>query len=408
MRHAGGGAESDAAAVAVFERAFCDRFGGGAGVAFDRGRTALFAILRGLGIGQGDDVVTCAYTCHTVPQTIRALGARNIYIDIDPATLGPDPRDIARALTPRTRAIVLQHSYGWPADADAVLDLARRHGLPVVEDCCQTLGSSIGGRPVGAHGVAAFHSFQWNKPISMGYGGLAVVYDAALAERVRAYRDAQSRAVGAAGRGVLAAELAAFELAMYPRSGSLLASAFRCLSRFVPLPGRTDQDDEAALLAQLQHPERLTALQARIGCLELSRYEQTAAHRRAVAARILRALRECGYTVPGMDGADACGPGGHAAARVVPLCVPVRVRDPLAAIAGARHRGFELMSWFDVPLDPLAAGRPQRDYVAGSCPLAERATREIVLVPTGRRVSQAVVRRMIAYFRRMSSQFAGV
>ena len=142
-----------------------------------RGRVALHAILNGLGIGSGDEVALQAFTCVAVPEGIMATGARPVWIDIESDGYNMAPESLESRITPRTSAIVVQHTYGIPADLERILSIAERHQIPVIEDCCHTLASTYHGKPVGSFGVASFYSFEWGKPLVAGIGGAAVVND---------------------------------------------------------------------------------------------------------------------------------------------------------------------------------------------------------------------------------------
>ena len=133
----------------------------------------MYAILRALGVSEGDEVILPGYTCVMDVNPIKYLGARPVYVDIEPATYNLDVRLLEKAITPRTKVIIAQHTYGYPCEMDAILSIAGRHGIPVVEDCCLALGSTYKGKLCGTFGLAAYWSFQWNKPFTTGIGGMA-------------------------------------------------------------------------------------------------------------------------------------------------------------------------------------------------------------------------------------------
>ena len=115
---------------------------------FWKGRVAWYAILRALGVGADDEVILPGYTCVMDVNPIMYVGARPVYADIEPVTYNLDPGLLEGLITPRTRAIVAQHTYGYPAALDPILTIAKKHGVPVVEDCCLALGARYRGRPV--------------------------------------------------------------------------------------------------------------------------------------------------------------------------------------------------------------------------------------------------------------------
>ncbi len=143
-----------------------------------------------LGIGPGDEVILPSYTFVTSASAFVIFGARAVFVDIDRDTMNIDYRAIERAITPRTKAIVVVHYGGVVCDMDAILEVAERHGIPVVEDAAQAIGAGYKGRPAGAFGALAAFSFHETKNItSGGEGGALAVNDGTLLERARIARD---------------------------------------------------------------------------------------------------------------------------------------------------------------------------------------------------------------------------
>ena len=105
------------------------------------GRSGLFLILQALGIERGDEVLLQAFTCNAVPNPILWVGATPIYVDIDEETLNMDPADLEKKITPRAKAIIVQHTFGYPADMNRILEIAKKHNLIIIEDCAHALGA---------------------------------------------------------------------------------------------------------------------------------------------------------------------------------------------------------------------------------------------------------------------------
>ncbi|HEY8489596.1 MAG TPA: DegT/DnrJ/EryC1/StrS family aminotransferase [Dehalococcoidia bacterium] len=159
------------------------------------GTEALHLALRAAGIGPGDEVITVAHTFAATVEAILYTGARPVLVDVDPVTYTMDVEQAAAAVGPRTRAIIPVHLYGHPVDMDAVMALARRHGLFVLEDACQAHGATYRGRRVGSLGDAAAFSFYYSKNLgAYGEGGMAVTNDRALAIRMQMLRNHGSKA----------------------------------------------------------------------------------------------------------------------------------------------------------------------------------------------------------------------
>lgn len=171
--------EKEAAAFCQVERA----------VGVGNGTDALHLALRALGIGPGDEVITTPFTFIATAEAVSLLGATPVFVDIDPQTFNIDPAKIEPAITPRTKALLPVHLFGQPCDMNPVLDIARRHGLFVVEDCAQAMGATYKGKPVGGLGDAGCFSFFPSKNLGcLGDGGMVVSNNPEIAERVEVLR----------------------------------------------------------------------------------------------------------------------------------------------------------------------------------------------------------------------------
>ena len=158
-------------------------------IAVNSATAGLHLALEALGIGPGDEVITTTHTFTATAEVVRYLGADVVLVDIDPASLCIDPEAVARAITPRTKAIMPVHFGGRAADMPGLLGLAAAHGLKVVEDAAHALPTRCGGQLVGTLGSdATVFSFYANKTITTGEGGMVVTRDPALARRIRTMR----------------------------------------------------------------------------------------------------------------------------------------------------------------------------------------------------------------------------
>ncbi|MCM5680842.1 DegT/DnrJ/EryC1/StrS family aminotransferase [Schlegelella sp. S2-27] len=176
-----------------FEQAFVDYLGGaGTGlkaIAVNSATAGLHLALEALGIGSGDEVITTTHTFTATAEVVRYLGADVVLVDIDPATLCIAPAAVEAAITPRTKAIVPVHFAGLAADMPALLAIAAKHGLKVVEDAAHALPTTVGGSLVGTLASdATVFSFYANKTITTGEGGMLVTRDAELAKRAKVMR----------------------------------------------------------------------------------------------------------------------------------------------------------------------------------------------------------------------------
>jgi perosamine synthetase len=174
--------------VAEFEVRFAELCGVSQAVAVASGTGALWLSLMAHGIGPGDEVITTPFSFIASSNCILYVGARPVFVDIEPDTCLIDAAAIERKVTERTRAILPVHLYGQPCDMAAITDLAQRYNLILIEDACQAHGATYEGQPVGSFGTACF-SFYPTKNMTTGEGGIITTNDEALAERLRLLRN---------------------------------------------------------------------------------------------------------------------------------------------------------------------------------------------------------------------------
>ena len=174
----------------AFERELASAFGAADAVGVASGTEAIQLALAAAGVGAGDDVVTSPLTAAFTGMAILCAGARPVFADLDPVTLNVSPEAVARAITPRTKALLPVHLYGHPADVDPLLEIARARGIPLVEDACQAHGARYKGRVVGAlSGLGALSFYPTKNLGALGDGGAVLVNDPARAARLRRLRN---------------------------------------------------------------------------------------------------------------------------------------------------------------------------------------------------------------------------
>jgi 8-amino-3,8-dideoxy-alpha-D-manno-octulosonate transaminase len=159
--------------VASFEREFASHLGAKHALMVNAGSSALICALIGAGVGEGDEVIVPAYTWNATPNAVLATRAVPVLAEVD-ESLTLDPEDVERRITPRTRAILPVHMRGAPAAMDALVSIAERHGLVLIEDVCQSAGASFRGQRLGTFGDAGAFSLQFNKIITTGEGGVLI------------------------------------------------------------------------------------------------------------------------------------------------------------------------------------------------------------------------------------------
>ena len=180
---------SDGPFVRQFEEGFSSYLGARHGIAVSSGTAALETALFAAGVGEGDEVIMPSFTIISCAVAAIRVGARPVFVDIDPDTWCIDVEQIEAAVTSRTKALMPVHMYGHPCDMDPILEIAEEHGLTVLEDAAQVHGAEYKERKCGSIGHLGAFSFYANKILTTGEGGMVVTSDDRLAERARSYRN---------------------------------------------------------------------------------------------------------------------------------------------------------------------------------------------------------------------------
>ncbi|MEU8520838.1 aminotransferase class I/II-fold pyridoxal phosphate-dependent enzyme [Streptomyces sp. NBC_01216] len=321
--------------VAAFERAFAERVGAAHAVAVSSCTTALHLALLALDLGPGDEVVVPSLSFIATANAVRYVGAEPVFADVDLATANLTADTIDAVRTPRTKAVVLVHQGGVPADVRAVRAACADWGLPVVEDAACAIGSTVDGAPVGRGALLAAWSFHPRKLLTTGEGGMVTTDDADWAARLRRLREH--------GMNVSAAERHASGT---PVLENYLETGFNY---------------------------RMTDIQAAVGLVQLGRLDAMVARRRALAARYTELLSG----IPGLDPVRDPGHGqGNFQSYWVLLSEDFPAgRDALLTVlaeAGiSARRGI-----MAAHLEPAYQGHP-----AGPLPVTERISRDSLILP---------------------------
>jgi perosamine synthetase len=175
--------------LTAFEQEFAAYIGTQHAVAVNSGTSGLQLCLRAIGIQPGDEVLLPAFTFIAVANVVRLEQAVPVFVDVDADSLNMDPDRARAAITPKTRAMMIVHTFGRPAALDRLMAVAEDHGLRVIEDACEAIGADFKGRRVGSFGDAGAFAFYPNKQITTGEGGMIVTNDITIARRVRSLRN---------------------------------------------------------------------------------------------------------------------------------------------------------------------------------------------------------------------------
>jgi dTDP-4-amino-4,6-dideoxygalactose transaminase len=344
------------AEVEALEREIADDGGAKFAIGVSSGTDALIASLMALGVGPGDEVVTSAHTFIATATSIARLGARPVFVDIDPVTFALDPSKLAARLTPRTRAIVPVHLFGRMAEMGRLLEIASRHRVPVIEDAAQALGAECAEGRAGSLGISGCLSFYPSKILgAMGDAGMVLTSDGELATRIR-----QLRSHGQSPK------------------------------YFAQVVGGNF---------------RMDAIQAAILRVKRRHFETWVAARQRHAATYRRLFEQAGLasmSASGAKGAPLVLPSTPAAGRHTYHQFVIRclARDELRAFLADRGIATEIYYPLPMHLQPCFAGLGHRQ---GDFPEAERAARESLAVPIYPELTLAMQEQVVAEVARFYS-----
>jgi perosamine synthetase len=359
-------------AISRYEQAFARRIGVRYAYSFAAGRVGLYGLLLAMGIGEDDEVLLQVPTNVVVANAIHYTGATPVFVDCRRDSWNMDLDDLERRITPRTKAIVLQHTFGIPAELDEALILARRHRLELIEDCVHALGARYDGREVGSLGRAGFFSTEETKTISSTMGGVVVTDDPELARELEAFQASCSWPAGSLVARYLI-KLVAYHLLTQPRLHRYTREIYERLGGRNPLPEPTSEEERKGQ-RPVGYEQRLSNAQAAVAERQLRRLDDNLAHRRKVASACAERLSALGFNVPQVP------EKAEAAFVRYPIWVPDREE---AVRSTTPH--CVLGQWFTSVLEE-AESPESIGYTAGSCPTAEDASDHLVNVPTHQRV----------------------
>jgi len=351
---------------------FRETFGVKGTYLYNSGRTALLELLKACAIGAGDEVIVQAFTCVAVPNSVIWSGATPVYADID-GTLNIDPRSVESKISAQTKAIIVQHTFGIPAEMDKILAIAKAHNLLLIEDCAHALGATYKGKALGTFGDAAFFSFGRDKVVSSVWGGAAIVNPHSRKKDMASQLERQYGTLPTPSRSWV------FRQLLHPIAFAVILPLYT--SGIGKLLLVTLQ--KAGLLSIPVYPQEKKARQPDIfparyanGLAELLIWQLQKLPMMIDTRR--KNVREYAKALMKLSG-DPKRTYRDGAAY---LRFPVSVANPGSLIAKAKRNGVLLGNWYHNVIDPIGTDFGAVSYTPGSCPRAEEAARHVINLPT--------------------------
>lgn len=351
------------------------------------GRAALYRLLIALNIGSGDEVIIQAFTCSVVPAAIQWAGAAPVYADINKTDFNLDLGNVARKITPHTRAIIVQHTFGIPVNIAALQKVAQEHKLIIIEDCAHALGSRYNNKPLGTLGDVAFFSFGRDKMLSSVFGGAILSRDEALVKSIAT----QIEHLPAAPLLWIKQQLLhplivnSLLLAYFNHSvgkiGLVTAQRLHILSKVLT---PNEKKGQQPLHLHYRFPGALAELLQH----QLEKLSRFTTRRQEIAARYQQALA---------NNPRLALPTLSANSQPAWLRYPILVENPIKLHQQAKQHYMLLGDWYDTPLAPRDVEPCVLGYNPGSCPNAETVAKHVINLPTYPLLTDQQVEQIITF-----------
>lgn len=343
---------------------------------YNSGRSALVELLSSFGIKKGDEVIVQAFTCVAVPNAVLWKGAIPIYADID-NTYNLNVKTIQKVITKKTKAIIVQHTFGIPAEIDAILSLAKKNNLVVIEDCAHAFGATYKGKLLGTYGDAAFFSFGRDKVLSSVFGGIAIVHKKPIVAQklTSSLQYITNPGYYWTFQQLFHPVAMYFILPIYSIGiGKVLMVALQKLG----LLSFPVYKEEKCGIQPLDFPRKYPTTLMRLAINQIKKLHRYNTQRQGIANYYRSTLKnnENVKMVPEIDGS-------------IYLRFPILVDDPESVIQKAKKMNILLGNWYHAVIDPKGVDLIKAQYNPENCPIAEFSSKHIVNLPTRISLSEA-------------------
>ncbi len=335
------------------------------------GRQALYDLLRAYDIGLGDEVIIQAFTCIAVPEPILWVGAKPVYADVAKNSYGIDVQDILKKITPNTKAIIVQHTFGIPGPIEEIVRIAKEKNIVVIEDCAHAFGATLNNKALGTFADASILSFGRDKCLSSVYGGACVVKNREQMEKLRAFHNQRKQPpltwtiqqllhpilFSCIVPSYFAFGIGKALLVLFQRAG--------LLSRAVELQERSGRKPAHI---EYQYPPALAQLLS----LQLEKIDVMNTRRKYIADRYAQELSHDKAVLPAVP--QNAQPSW--------LRFPLLVKNQKQVMFMAREKNMLLGDWYDAVLVPRGSNLIEFRYTSGTCPSAEQLAQQVINLPT--------------------------
>lgn len=357
-------------------------------ISFNSGRSALMAILNSLGLEKGNEVLLQAFTCNAAVNPIIWSDLRPVFVDCDEKTFNIDLEDLERKITKNSKVLMVQHTFGLPADMDEILKICRKSNLILIEDCAHSLGAEYKGKKVGTFDKAAFFSFSRDKVISSVYGGMAVTNDDNLAKKLEEYQEK----IGYPSYFWIKQQLLHpvlmnwLILPTYQPFGKHLLILFQWLQ----ILSKAVHWKEKRGRKPGYFPKKLPNALAILALNQFKKLENFNKHRKEIADFYYNELKDSSFELP-PDPEDR---------KQVFLRFTIKHSKAHEIIKRAWQKNLLIGDWYTTSIAPHDTKLEKIQYILDSCPKAERLSKETFNLPTHINISQKEAKKIIDFIKK--------
>jgi dTDP-4-amino-4,6-dideoxygalactose transaminase len=377
------------------EKMFSEMLPGHTAFTFESGRTSLHAILTAMDIRNGDEVLLQAYTCVAVPEPILWVGATPVFVDCD-ETLTMSIPDLEKKITPKTKAIIIQHTLGMPANLDLIMQIAKSKELMVIEDCAHALGARYNNQIVGTFGDASFFSFGRDKVVSSVFGGVAVTKNKILADAIsKIQSEYPTPSYGWIFQQLLHPPIMWLGKKTYRFGGILLIG----IAKTFGITSKAVQSQEKQGIRPTFALKRMPNALALLALRQLKKLECFNSHRQSLAKLYQELLSplQISSQLSSLTSRDL--PINRLTDQPINQSIHLRYTiwtDKREEIYTAcKKEGILLGDWYDTVIAPRGVNYEKINYHQGSCPNAERIAKGTLNLPTDIHTSASDVKKIV-------------
>ncbi len=372
---------------------------------FNSGRSSFFAILKALsaveGLKAGDEVLLQAFTCNAVPNPVLWAGLEPIYVDCNKDDFNISPTDLEAKITPKTRVVIVQHTFGLPANMDVIRAICGAYKLILIEDCAHSLGSEFNGLKVGANSKAAFFSFGRDKVISSVYGGMVTTNDEELAKKLEELSAYGRSPEGRQKEFAQPSRFWTFQQLMHPIYLNYvvlpiynfldLGKIFLVFSQWFHILSKAVSWQEKQGQRPDYFPKALPNALAMLALNQFYKLDKFNSFRKKISEYYYEHLKNTSFQLP----------NGFPERKNIFLRFTVKHKKAHEIIYEAWHKQNILLGdWYTTPIAPFDTKMEEIKYTQGSCPNAETLAKETLNLPTHINISRKNAERIVNFLKK--------